>query len=188
MVDVVVTGDGGRGAGTSTGTYVVPKHVIIYFFTMDGQLLNEDGSDVILDSLCTNSPNEAGVQRLATERKRQYSTVPNYICSGSNKFRDPTGVYAVGLPVSHGPILAIPYGMEKRLSDIIGGGSGGGAIGTRVYWLCCRAKPPVANKTSFEIATTVTDASGVSRIIGGDVEASPSGLKPSQVKKLGNWL
>ncbi|WP_408635866.1 putative adhesin [Parendozoicomonas callyspongiae] len=44
MADFVFFGHGGRGEGTSRGTYVVPKNCTIHFFEEDGQLLNMSGA------------------------------------------------------------------------------------------------------------------------------------------------
>ncbi|MBR0679935.1 hypothetical protein GXW74_05510 [Roseomonas eburnea] len=188
MTGVVVTGHGGRGPGTSFGTYLVPPGVTIYFFTRDGQLLNSEASDPLMDLLCRQAPDEATVRAAATEVKTAYSTIPNYVCFGTNDFRDPSGVYLVGEDSGAGLVIPVPDGSEKRLSDIIGGGSSGGAIADEVYWLCCRDKPGITNNPDITVATTWRDAAGRVLTLGGDIGPSPMGLTPSQVRRTGRWI
>jgi len=182
MPNVVITGHGGRKSGTSKGSYVIPPGVTVYFFTKDKQLLNSDGSDLIMDNLCCDHPREQAVRNIAVEVKTAYETIPNYIAYGTNDFRDPTGAYEVGQPVSNGPFSPITNGTQKYLSDIIGGQSSNGVIGSHIYWLCCRDAPITTNSTDITVAT---DLQG--HILGGNISASVSGLKPSEVKQTGKW-
>lgn len=185
MVDVVVTGHGGRGAGTSKGSYVVPKGVTIYFFTKDHTVLYEGASDILMDNLCVNHPRAVAVRNAAVDVKTEYESVPNYVCYGTNDFRDASGVYRVGTNRTAGPMVAIPNGTEKRLSDIVGG-SGKGIVGSRIYWLCCRAAPDNSNNID-DNADVVTGQLTTGDDIGAVEVASAMGLSPSQVKATGQW-
>jgi hypothetical protein len=187
MANILVTAHGGRMSGTSLGTYVVPKGVTIYFFVKDGQLMNSDASDVIMDNLCTANPNEAAVQALAVDVKRQYENVPDYIASGTDDFRDPTGIYTVGQSIATGLYAPIQNGSQFRLSEIIGGQSSGGVIGSVIYWLACRAKPQSWNNWSVDVATTLPGAHGKVHLLGGNQVGQAMGLKPSLVKATGSW-
>ena len=192
MVDIVIAGHGDRGIGTPAGTYVVPKGVTIYFFTSDSQVLYDSAAELLTKNLCRNHPKTIAIQKLAVQKgevKREFETVPNYTCYGTDDFNDPTGVYIVGQPMSAGPAIPIPDGQEKRLSDIIGGCSNGGVIGSNIYWMCCRASPDNSNNIdddkdivsgSFKAGTHNLD-------LGASEQGSNMGLKPSQVKQSGQW-
>lgn len=194
MPSLVITAHGGRGAGTSTGTYVVPKGVKIYFFTDDTLIMSEGGQwtdasgqvrkhgAMYLESLLmTTHPDELTVQGLATEVKKEYDTVPNYVASGAPasdpNFTHPTGCYWVGSDPAGGPAIAIPDGIEYRLSQLIGGGSGGGVNSNTIYWLCCRYSPRNSNSNA------ITGVSGDTFAY--KQEATDSGLKPSQIVSMG---
>lgn len=142
MASYAILTHGGRGAGASTGTYVIPPKVTIYFFQPDTQLLNSAGGEIIEDNLLTTHPNELGVRAVAHETKGQWETIPNYEASGdaNGVFRYPTCVYRVGQDPSGGPFLSIPAGRSRRISDIIDGQSGG-VLGLHIYLLACRAAP-----------------------------------------------
>lgn len=185
MVDVVVTGHGGRGVGTSVGSYVVPRGVTIYFFTPDQSVLYAGASDILMDNLCVNHPRAVAVRNAAVDVKTEYETVPNYVCYGTNDFRDASGVYRVGAARTVGPMVAIPNGTKRRLSEIIGG-SGNGIIGSRIYWLCCRAAPDNSNNID-DSADIVTGNLTTGDEIGAVEVASSMGLTPSQVRRTGQW-
>lgn len=182
MASYVVISHGGRDEGTKTGTYVVPKGVKVYFFTEDEELLNA-GADLIEDALLTDSPDEQGVQAVAAETYSQYETLPNYTATGASTggaFRHEPGVYLVGKTPDSGPVIPLPHGVRKRLSDIIGGQGSGGVLGNNIYWLACRAAPFNANRETRTAVTYLNDLPLARQRIG-----KPSGLKPSDVKKLG---
>ncbi len=196
MPSLVVSCHGGRGAGTSKGTYVVPKGVKIYFFTDDTVILSEgqswtddagdrqsSGATWLEDLLLTTAPDELTVQKYATEVKKQFETIPNYVASGAAdddpNFTYPTGLYWVGADPNNGPCFRVPHGREYRLSQIIGGAGSGGVISTTIYWLCCRYSPRNSNNTSVV---------GDKGTFGYDDQAAGMGLKPSQVAALGgHW-
>jgi len=188
MPSVVITGHGGRGIGTSRGSYLVPKGVTIYFFVNDEQVLYAGASDKIMSFLCTKHPSEIDVRKIATDVRSEYQTCPNYICYGTNDFKDPSGVYLVGKSAKGGPVLSIPDGTEKRLSEIIGG-SGGGVIASSVYWLCCRAAPDNSNN----IDDNKDVISGQFKVgkklfqVGATEQGGDTGISPSQVKLSGKW-
>lgn len=188
MTGVAITGHGGRQVGTSFGSYLVPPGVTIYFFTKDAQLLNTEGSDHIMDKLCTAAPDMEAVKALAVETIGPFSTVPDYVCYGSSDFRDPTGVYRVGQAASSGLWMAIAPGTQKRLSDIIGGGSSGGVIASEVFWLCCRDAPHSTNNIAITPAFSLNTDDGKTLLMSGDVGAEPAGLLPSQVRATGRWM
>lgn len=185
-MDVVVTGHGGRGGGTAAGSYLVPKGVAIYFFTGDHSVMYSGASDTIMDMLCTTKhyhPNK--VRAAAVQKVEGGQTCPNYTCFGTNDFRDKSGVYQVGLSRSKGPMLAIPDGKTKRLSEIIGGASSGGVIGRYVYWLCCRAAPDNSNNINDDADEVIGKVFGYK--VGAVEVGSPAGMTPSKVKQLGVW-
>ena len=146
MASYVIICHGGRTAGTSSGTYVVPKGVTIYFFTADGVNMNGAGGTLLVNALLDPHPAELDVRALAEETKTEYETVPNYTAApGGAEFPVPTGVYLVGRgPAAGGPVTAITA--KTRLGDLIGGGSSGGSLGSHIYWLACRATPVSFNK------------------------------------------
>jgi hypothetical protein len=184
MGDVVITGHGGREGGSSTGTYVVPKGVTIYFFTPDHSVMYAGASDKMMDYLCAKHTYRRRVQAAAVQVKKEFDILPNYICYGTNDFRDPSGVYLVGKNRSEGPILSIPDKTQKTLSEIIGG-AGKGVIGSNIYWLCCRAAPD--NSNNLDDDKDVVTGVFRGKNIGATEEASHTGLTPSQVKQLGSW-
>jgi hypothetical protein len=184
MPDVVITGHGGRTGGSSTGSYVIPKGVTIYFFTGDHTVMYAGASDKIMDMLCAKHTYRRKVQAAAVQVKKELETIPNYICYETNDFRDASGVYLVGRNRSHGPIMSIPDKTEKRLSEIIGG-SGKGVIGSNIYWLCCRAAPDNSNNIDDNMDVATGTFQG--KTIGAAEQGSHTGLTPSQVKQLGNW-
>lgn len=182
MANYVVISHGGRDVGTKLGTYVVPKGVNIFFFTEDEQLLNA-GADLIEDALLTPNPDELGVQSVAAEKFSEYETLPNYTATGASTggaFRHPPGVYLVGQSSDAGPVIPMPRGVKKRLSDIIGGASTGGVLGNNIYWLACRAAPINANRETRKAVTYLNDLPLARQRLG-----MPSGLKPSEVKRRG---
>jgi hypothetical protein len=183
MSSYVIICHGGRGEGTSSGTYVVPKGVTIYFFTADGVNMNGQGGSVLVNALLDPHPAELDVQALAEEVKKEYETVPNYQAApGGPEFPVPTGVYLVGQgPAAGGPVIAIDS--VTRLGDIIGGGSSGGSLGNNIYWLACRAKPITANSFDRVTVTRLDDGSALGRM----KVAKVSGLLPSQVAATGKW-
>lgn len=188
MPSMVITAHGGRGAGTSTGTYVVPKGVTIYFFTDDALIMSEGGQNpdgsmhgaMFLENLLmTTHPDELSAQGFATEVKRAFDTVPNYTASGAAatdpNFTHPTGCYWVGNDPANGPCIPMQEGVEYRLSQLIGGG---GAPNSPVfYWLCCRYSP--RNSNNMRVVGSSSDTFAYQD------EASATGLKPSQIRALG---
>lgn len=186
MVDIVVTGHGGREVGAFKGTYVVPKGVTIYFFTNDNTVLYAGASDKLMDNLCRNHPNPLRVQGAAVEIKREFEIIPNYICYGTDDFRDPSGAYEVGRRRNLGPTLPIPNNTQKYLSDIIGGAGGRGVIGSNIYWLCCRAAPD--NSNNIDDNSDIVTGMFRGKPIGAVEVGSSTGLTPSQVRNRGgNW-
>lgn len=186
MATFVIYGHGGRTAGTATGTYVIPKGLSIYFYAKDGEILYDSAATVIKSFLLTGAANEVSAQAAARETKTAFETIPNYRITGDANLPDATGIYLVGQPKSAGPLAPIPHGTSYLLSDIIGGASGGGVIGTAIYWLACRAKPDNAMLTDDNADIVTSSVNGVNASC---VEQGLSyGLTPSQVKaRGGNW-
>lgn len=185
MASYAILTHGGRGAGTAQGTYVIPPNVTIYFFTEDAQLLNSSGGEVLEDNLLTAHPNELGVRAVATEVKRGWETIPNYTAAGdaAGVFRYATGVYQVGVAPAGGPVMSIAAGTSRRISDIVGGQSGG-ALGLHIYWLACRAAP-----TKFSaLSQTITPTTAINgATLAGTQKAQP--VAPSMVVSSGGrWL
>lgn len=124
MASYAVLTHGDRAAGTSTGTYVLPPNVTVYFFTADTLLLNSAGGEIIEDNLLTAHPNELGVRAVAAEVKKGWDTIPNYTATGdaAGVFRYATGVYRVGqdprpdwsFPSRQEPQGASPRSLEAR--------------------------------------------------------------------------
>lgn len=183
---VVITGHGGRETGSYVGSYLVPKGVTIYFFTPDNTVMYSGASDRLMDRLCRNHPTPDRVEKYASEVKREFTTVPNYICYGTNDFRDPSGVYLVGRRRNLGPIVPIPNNTQRFLSDIIGGASSGGVIGNKIYWLCCRAGIDNSNNIDDD-ADEIVGKSVAGLEMGAIEHGRGMGLKPSQVKNLNRW-
>jgi hypothetical protein len=167
---------------------VVPRGTTVYFFTKDGQLLGTEGSDFIMDMLCKAQPDEQAVRNLAVEVRGPFETCPNYTAYGSNDFRDPTGVYTVGLPIATGLFASLPDGTEKKLSNIIGGQGKGGVIGSAVYWLACRDAPTMSNNVEPKQVATLDDGNGNQLNMTGALFEGDTGLKPSLVKQAGKWI
>lgn len=182
MASYVIICHGGRGTGTSAGTYVIPKGVKIHFFTEDGVNMNSAGGKLLISALLDKHPAELDVQKAAVETKGQYETIPNYNAApGGAEFPVPTGVYRVGQgPKAGGPV--VPITKRTRLSDIIGGGSGGGVLGNDIYWLACRAVKLGANSYGKEVVSTFNG-----KAMGRIKVANAMGLSPSQVKATGKW-
>ena len=190
MPSVVITGHGGRKGGTAVGTYLIPPGVTVYFFTKDATVLYADASDAIMDKLCTAHPNELLIRGMAVDVKTAYETVPNYTCFGTTDFRDPSGAYRVGAaPLAATLVVPVPNNTEKRLSEIIGGTSSGGVIGSHVYWLCCRAAPDNSNNIddNSDIVTGHVAFGGPLLEVGAVEVGSTAGLTPSRVRELGSW-
>lgn len=188
MANAFIYGHGGRGkTGTATGTYVVPAGVEIYFFVDDGELLNGNPADVLAAQLFHGM--EAQVQKMAACVKKEYDTVPDYVCLGDDKLKWDTGVYTVGVKVPKNSLIqAIPGGSRKRLSQIISGAGGKNAkVGNRIYWLCCREVLTGANSISYGHKADKNVAPGLDIAWTGQVNINDMGLKPSQVKKTGQW-
>ncbi|QYU67372.1 hypothetical protein J4558_20940 [Leptolyngbya sp. 15MV] len=185
MASYAILTHGDRGEGTASGTFVIPPNVTVYFFQPDTQLLNSAGGEIIEDNLLTAHPNEAGVRAIAHETKTAWETIPNYTATGDadGVFRYPTGVYRVGQDPAGGPVIAIPAGTSRRLSDIIGGQSGG-VLGLHIYWLACRAAPLSFSHLSHT-RKTETRLNGAP--LGRSQNAAP--LAPSMVVNSGGrWL
>ncbi len=185
MPSYAILTHGGRGEGTSKGTYVIPPNVTIYFFQPDTQLLNSGGGEIIEDNLLTLAPNELGVRAIAHETKTQWETIPNYEATGdaNGVFRYPTGVYRVGQDPAAGPVIPIPAGTSRRISDIIGGQSGG-VLGLHIYWLACRAAPLSFSSLTESRRTETT-------LLGAPLGRSqnPEPVPPSMVVSSGGrWL
>ncbi len=188
MVDVAVYGHGGREKGSSSaGTYIVPKGVTIYFFVADGELFVGTPADDLFNVLADPHPKDEAVRYFATDVKKAYDKIPNYKCVSGPNLSYPAGVYQVGMKPDKGLLVKIPAAPAKRLSDIIGGMSGKGTIGSRIYWLCCREVETGANSVSAKPKG--------SRIIAnqkvnwtGQAVIKDTGWKPSKVKeKKGQW-
>jgi hypothetical protein len=185
-----------RGAGTSTGTYVIPDGVTIYFFETDTEYLYVPAAEFIKQQLLKIHPDEAAVQAIAKETKKAYETIPNYTASG-----DPTspdmGVYMVGGRVSSATpvgselgitqIYPIPSGTSKHLSDIVGGSGAGGVLGQTIYWLACRAAPTNSNALLAVKAKDMVMTSNGMQPLNAVVDTPDTGLKPSPVKTIGRW-
>lgn len=187
MPSLVVSCHGGRGAGTSTGTYVVPKGVEIYFYTDDTVNLDggaswiedgeavADGATYLEGLLLTTDPDEDTAKDLKFEVKRGFDTVPNYEASGARAgdpaFTYPTGLYWVGSDPGRGPAMPIHHGNRYRLSEILSLRGVGGIVAPTIYWLCCRYSPRNSNNTkSVNLGEFGLMDKGKS-----------SGLKPSQI-------
>jgi hypothetical protein len=139
MPSIVIISHGFRDEKTTAmGTYVVPPHMTIYFFTRDAELLNAPASDYIMDLLCTEHPKEAAAQGFAQEVKQEWEILPNYGVRGGDEFRNPTGVYLVGLPPEKGLIRPILPKVKTTLADLVSGIRKDLGIASRVYWLACR--------------------------------------------------
>jgi hypothetical protein len=153
---------------------------------LDHSVMYAGASDKLMDRLCRNHPTPDRVEKYAVEVKTQFTTVPNYICYGTNDFRDPSGVYQVGRRRNLGPIRAIPNNTQKFLSEIIGGSGSGGVIGSKVYWLCCRAGIDNSNNIDDNADEIIGHRVGGLKM-GAIEHGSSTGLKPSQVKSMNRW-
>lgn len=142
MDEYFVSAHGGRGAGTSTGTFVVPRDLEIHFYCADGTVLQNSLAIPLYRDL--TRPIGYGricssfVKRIA----RPFETVPNYIAFGAEHqgpnadpvfLGYPTGVFRAG---GNQPSLPIPAGRQMRLSEIVY--SRKPHLTGRLHWLCCR--------------------------------------------------
>jgi hypothetical protein len=179
---IFITAHGGRGSGTSKGTYVVPPGVSIYAFTDDSVLLKGGAGMAIEDRLTTPGLNVSTVRNSASKVYGAFDIIPNYTAYGSHggdpAFQFDTGAYYVGTAKNSAPALALNDGEQMRLGDIIGAFRKKFPGMTDVYWLCCRAAPQNANSTHC----VSVDAFGITE------KPNPMGLRPSEVvAKGGQW-
>ncbi|HEY7577472.1 MAG TPA: hypothetical protein VH855_07730 [Acetobacteraceae bacterium] len=185
MASYVFYGHGGREAGTSSGTYVVPPGVTIYFFALDSEILYDSAAAIIRNTLLRAHPNEMAVQGVARDIKRAWDKVPNYKLTGDSNLPDPTGVYLVGTNKSGGPAMPLLHGSSKYLSDLIGGAGKGGVLGNIIYWMACRAAPDNSNNIddNADAVTSAINGNSMTCI----EQASAQGRSPSAVKMIGSW-
>jgi len=179
---IFITAHGGRGSGTSKGTYVVPPGVSIYAFTDDSVLLKGGAGMAIEDRLTTPGLNVNMVRNSASKVYEAFDIVPNYTAFGSHggdpAFQFDTGAYYVGAAKNSAPALALNDGEQMRLGDIIGAFRKNFTGMTDVYWLCCRAAPQNSNSTH----DVSVDFFGITE------KPNDMGLRPSQVvAKGGRW-
>jgi len=179
---IFITAHGGRGQGTSSGTYLVPPGVNVHCYTDDAVLLKGGMGMAIEDRLMMPALDIATVQACVTKSYAPYDMMPNYTAFGAPSsdaaFQMATGSYYVGQTKGEAPSWAIGAGQKMRLSDIIAGYRKLASGLTDVYWLCCRAAPQNANNSE----DVDLDAFGMIE------KPKDMGLKPSQVKaKGGAW-
>lgn len=186
MPNLVLYAHGGRGAGTATGTYVIPRGVTVYFFEKDKEFLYDSAAKIIMNTLLSAHPNELAVQGISKESKGQFESIPNYEASGDPNIAG-MGVYLVGTPMATGQLYAIPYGTTKRISEIIGGSGSGGVAGNVIYWLACRdAKGANSNNFQYQTKDTVMTTTGAINL-NAETVVPDTGLKPSIVRASGTW-
>jgi hypothetical protein len=141
MEEYFVSAHGGRGAGTSTGTFVVPQDLEIHFYCNDGEVL----SNSLAISLYGDLRRPIGHGRVCPSFVKRvagpFQTVPNYIAFGAQHqgpnadpafLGFPTGVFRVGRQT---PSFPIPDGHQLRLSEIVY--SRPPHLTGRLHWLCC---------------------------------------------------
>jgi len=137
-----ISAHGGRGAGTSTGTLIVPKDLEIHFYCADGQLLSNSIAVPLYQDLTRPTGHGRVCSTYVKRIARPYENVPDYIAFGAQHqgpnadpvFRGyPTGVYQVGKQT---PSLPIPAGQTMKLSEIIY--SKKPRLTGRLHWLCCQ--------------------------------------------------
>ncbi|RLJ21587.1 hypothetical protein DJ030_03845 [bacterium endosymbiont of Escarpia laminata] len=138
-----VSAHGGRGVGTSEGTFVVPPGLTIVFFAKDGTTLDNMLAIPLYDDLLVGQ--EVGVLGKAVRTYNQWDKAPNYKAYGANHLAGgdpvfqgyPTGVYRVGCGAKN-PLRAIADGNTKSLEDIIYCDRvGKSRLQGTLYWLCC---------------------------------------------------
>ena len=178
---IFITAHGGRDAGTSKGTYLVPPGVNVHCFTGDAVLLKGNIGMAIEDRLTAPALNIDVVNNSVTKTYTAFELMPNYTAFGSNHadpaFLFDTGVYYVGSQKNDPPSLAIGDGVQIQLGDVIAQYRRNFPDLTDVYWLCCRAAPQNSNNP-----VDVDD--GAYGLI---EKPSDMGLKPSKVKQSGVW-
>jgi len=154
---IFVSAHGDRRAGTSKGTFVLPRGVNLYFYTDDAALLKGRAGMDIEDCLTTPSLDEDLVKANVKTLHQSLECVPNYIATGSHSndraFQMKTGVYYVGSPKGNPPALRLRNHQQVRLSDIIYSfHKVNSSFPTDVFWLCCRAAPQNSNRT-FDVSS-----------------------------------
>jgi len=178
---IFITAHGGRGQGTSQGTYVVPPGVHIQCYTDDAVLLKGSIGMKIEDRLMMPSLNIASVRKHVSKTYKPFDIMPNYTAFGApdtdGAFQMETGAYFIGQKKGKSPILPIGEGEKMKLGDIIGKFRKAKEGLVEVYWLCCRAAPQNANNTS----DVSVDAFGI------EEQPMDMGLSPSKVAKTGSW-
>ncbi len=142
MNQYFVSAHGGRDAGTSDGTFVVPKGLEIHFYCADGQLLSNSLAIPLYRDLTRSTGFGRVCSSFVKKVARPFQTVPNYTAFGaahSGPGADPvfqgfpTGVYRAGKQT---PCMAIPDGNQMRLSDIVYARRP--HLSGVLHWLCCR--------------------------------------------------
>lgn len=183
MADYLIFGHGGRGAGTKTGTFVVPKNCNIHFFEKDGQLLNMAGATTLMQWLLCDHPYlDYVLQNEVVETFTAFQTVPNYEFDGDDAAAatcgvPATGVYKIGVPAASGPVITWGSGVTRRMSDFIGDRDN--AFGNNFFWCCCRATLMDTNTDTDRITATTVSIENTTKArvqLQRDV-----GLTPSQV-------
>ncbi|MGF1721394.1 hypothetical protein L4D20_15245 [Vibrio kyushuensis] len=180
--DIFISAHGGRGDGTSKGTYVVPAGVRIHVFTGDDVLLKGAAGMNMEDMLTLPGYDLGKVKASVSKVYEEYETVPNYTATGSYSgdpaFQFDTGVYYVGSQKHGAPALPMGNGQNIRLGDIISLFRKTFPGLVDVYWLCCRAAPQNSNNNTYESV----DSFGIVQ------RPKSMGLTPSEVvKRGGKW-
>jgi len=178
---IFITAHGGRDAGTSHGTYLVPPGVKIYFYVKDGELMRGDTGSKVEDTLTKPKLNINMATKAAKYVYKPYDIIPNYIAYGSDisdpAFQFATGIYLVGSSKGQPPHIEIEDGGKEYLSDIVAYYRENHPGLVRVYWMCCRATPQNSN-------ATVDVSTGTFAM---QERARDMGMKPSDVMKFGEW-
>ncbi|MET0010634.1 MAG: putative adhesin [Candidatus Thiodiazotropha sp. 6PLUC4] len=142
MNEYFVSAHGGRDAGTSTGTFVIPNDLEIHFYSADGTVLQNS----LAVPLYCDLTRQTGYGRICSSYVKRiagpYQVVPDYIAFGAEHqgadadpvFQGyPTGIYRAG---RQAPSLPIPAGQQMRQSEIIY--SRKPHLTGRLHWLFCR--------------------------------------------------
>lgn len=140
--DHFVSAHGGRNAGTSTGTFVVPKGLEIHLYVADGGLLENSIAIPLYRDLTRPIGHGRVCPTFVKRIAPALDTVPNYIAFGAEHqginadpvfLGYPTGIYQVGKQT---PSLPIPDGQQMKLSEIVY--SKKPHLTGSLHWLCCR--------------------------------------------------
>jgi hypothetical protein len=146
-----------KGNRKTQPKFIVPPNMSIYFFTPPARELVTTYSDFIMDMLVNpnfNFADELKIRAIAYEVFREGELCLDYTTTPDAKFRDPTGLYRVGRGSTLMPVIPLPLGTSKTLSQWVKGiGGGDASIGNHFYWGACRSHSAEVDRAAPNVTT-----------------------------------